>query len=98
MRAPRAIAAAPVPLFSCVQLLEGTTVLGVQQTSIRVYVTATRPEGTLWLGYGTDEAGRPVLFAGDYRMMAAVAAELRDRNPVPVTVEPWQILGGGEAA
>ena len=51
------------------------------------------------VGYGTDEAGKPVLFAGDSRMMTDVAARLADdEQPVPVTIEPWQLMAGGGAA
>jgi hypothetical protein len=67
-------------------------------TEVAVAVTAVRPEGSVTIGYGTDDAGKPVLFAGDPRMMAAIADELSRRSPVPVTVESWQLLAvGGES-
>lgn len=72
--------------------------IGVQQPTLSVNVTAVRREGSTTIGYGTDDAGTPILFAGDPRMMAAIAGELAERSPVPVIIEPWQILAtGGEA-
>jgi len=67
-----------------------------EQAAFSVRVTAVRREGSVTLGYGTDEAGHPVLFAGDPRMMADIAARLAD-GPVAVAVEPWQIVAAGGA-
>lgn len=65
----------------------------IEQAPIPVRVTAVRREGSISVGYGTDDAGRPILFAGDPRMMASIAAELEDGSQsVTVTVESWQIL------
>ena len=62
-----------------------------------VAVTAIHPEeGGITVGYGTDDAGRRILFAGDKRLMAVVADELTRRRPVLVTVESWQVLVHGE--
>jgi len=67
--------------------------IGVQQPEIRVNVVAVRREGPVSIGYGTDDAGQAVVFAGDPRMMATIADELEAREtPVPAFVEPWQIL------
>jgi hypothetical protein len=68
----------------------------VEQTPIAVAVTAVRREGSTTIGYGTADDGHPVLFAGDPRMMAAIAAELEaGRSPVAVTIEGWQVLAAG---
>jgi len=68
-----------------------------EQAAFPVRVTAVRREGSVTLGYGTDETGHPILFAGDPRMMADIAERLPD-GPVAVTVEPWQIVAGGTPA
>jgi hypothetical protein len=66
-----------------------------QQAAFPVRVPAVRREGTVTLGYGTDESGHSILFAGDPRMLADIAERLAD-GPVAVAVEPWQIVAGGQ--
>ncbi|MFZ9880067.1 MAG: hypothetical protein ACO3QC_01520, partial [Phycisphaerales bacterium] len=45
-----------------------------------------------------DDDGTKPPTAETVPMMAAITAELEDRSPVPVTIEPWQIIAtGGEA-
>jgi hypothetical protein len=71
-----------------------TTLEPKEQAAFPVRVTAVRREGTVTLGYGTDESGHPILFAGDPRMLADIADHLAD-GPVTVAVEPWRIVAAG---
>lgn len=65
-------------------------------TNLIVNVTHVRPQGTMTVLYGTTEDGAPVLVAADARMAGDIAARLEaGEGPVPVIVEPWQIMAGG---
>jgi hypothetical protein len=67
-------------------------------TTLLVNVTHVRREGSVTVLYGTAEDGSPVLVAADARMAQDIAARLdAGEGPVPVTVEPWQIMAGGSA-
>jgi len=73
--------------------------MDVPTVSMLVNVTHVRPEGSVIVLYGTTAAGSPVLVAADARKAADIAERLAaGKGPVPVTVEPWQVLAGGSDA
>lgn len=67
--------------------------------SLLVNVTHVRPEGSTAVLLGTAEDGATVLVAADAKMARDIADRLAAGDgPVPVTVEPWQIMAGGSEA
>lgn len=68
-------------------------------TTLLVNVTGWSHEGTTTVLLGTTHDGAPVLVAADARMARAIIDRLAAGDgPVPVTVEPWQIIAGGSEA
>lgn len=65
-------------------------------TSPPLHVTVTHvqitPRCTVALGWGLDECGRAISFAGDWRPMLAVAEALDRGEPVKVYLDHWQII------
>ena len=60
---------------------------------LHVYVTSVIPQGTVSLGVGTDDDGRKVIFAGDWRPMQHIyEAIARGDDWVEVDVPPWAVL------
>ena len=53
---------------------------------------------TIGYGQGIDDEGRHVRFAGDHRPLRHLGEALaRAEEPIPVEVEPWQVLSIEEA-
>lgn len=50
------------------------------------------PGCTVALGEGTDECGRAVSFAGDWRPMLTIAEALEAGEEVQVYLDHWQVL------
>ena len=49
--------------------------------------------GTVAYGYGETEDGEPVAFAGEPRMLHAIAEAIEnEREPVLAAVPPWAII------
>jgi hypothetical protein len=60
----------------------------------RVLVDRVKYEGgTIALGWGSDEDGNEVRFAGDVRPMSYINDALILGEEVWVELEPWSILG-----
>jgi len=56
------------------------------------------PWSTIGYGQGIDDEGRHVRFAGDHRPLRHLGEALaRAEEPIPVEVEPWQVLSIEEA-
>ena len=61
----------------------------------RLTLTGIRwtPGCTVAFGRGTDDSGRGVLFAGDWRTMLHLVDMLDADIPVEVWIDSWQVLG-----
>lgn len=61
---------------------------------MKVQVTDVTYEAgsTIAIGYGTDEDGKQVRFAGDWRPMRDIAQALNIGEYVEVEVADWQLI------
>ena len=66
---------------------------------ITVEVDEVRTRGNVMVLSGTTVDGSPVLVESDARTVAEVIVRLAaGEGPVPVEIEPWQLLAGGASA
>ncbi len=59
---------------------------------IAVLVDSVEPQGSVSIGRGTTEDGRPVTFGGDWRLMNDLAIGIDADGPQWADVEGWQLL------
>jgi hypothetical protein len=60
--------------------------------TIHVFVREVVPQGTISLGFGTDDDGRKVIFGGDWRPMRDIQEGLVHKKHIEVDVPKWAVL------
>lgn len=66
---------------------------GMNTNEILITVEEVIPQGSVAVGFGKDQNGNPVCFAGDWRMMQEVQFAIEAGENPEVSVESWQIIG-----
>ena len=56
------------------------------------------PQGSVWVGVGTDDEGNEVRYGGDARMMSGLADLIEEHGSIDAAVESWAILSVSKAA